>query len=111
TECLYLNYIEGSSVLCFYIHGISFHIFIIQGLMSYNVSCSRIQREHVPGDLCIDAFILISSAHPQHEGTLGHIFPKADLVHILAEHRGIIVGIHHQDSDLNGAASRRIPAV
>uniref|UniRef100_A0A8B9YMK5 Uncharacterized protein n=1 Tax=Bos mutus grunniens TaxID=30521 RepID=A0A8B9YMK5_BOSMU len=111
TECLYLNYTERSSVLCFHNHGVSSYIFIIQGLMSYDVSCSRIQREHVPGDLCIDAFVLIGSAHPQHEGAWGHIFPKADLVHILAEHRGIIVGIHHQDSDLSCAALRRIPAV
>uniref|UniRef100_A0A8C4MJ92 Uncharacterized protein n=1 Tax=Equus asinus asinus TaxID=83772 RepID=A0A8C4MJ92_EQUAS len=108
-SCIYHE--EGSSVLCFYTHGISFYFFKIQGLVSYNVSCSGIQREHVLGDLRVEAFVLVCGTHLQHRGAWGHVFRKADPVHVLAEHWGVIVGIHHQDSDLSGAASRRFPAV
>uniref|UniRef100_A0A7N5KBR5 Uncharacterized protein n=1 Tax=Ailuropoda melanoleuca TaxID=9646 RepID=A0A7N5KBR5_AILME len=101
----------GSPVLGFYIQGISFYFLKIQGLMSYNVSCSRIQREHLLGDLSIEAFILVSGAHLHYQSAWGHAFLKTDPVYISPEHWRVIIGIHHQDSDLSCAASGWIPAV
>uniref|UniRef100_A0A8C9A9Q8 Uncharacterized protein n=1 Tax=Prolemur simus TaxID=1328070 RepID=A0A8C9A9Q8_PROSS len=110
-----------SSVLCFYIHCISFYFFEIQGLTSYDVSCSRIQREHVlsfvshtqegVSDLRVEPLILVSGLHPQDGGTWRHFFPKANPVHVLAEHWGIVIGIDHQDSDLSSTALGRVPTV